>query len=286
MPVKSGYYGAKHKRPGILTALVLLVLSYSAAGAPSADLWSYWQVHDETSTRAVDHAAWGAFLDEYLVEGDDGINRMRYAAVTDADLEALDDYIRRLSSIEVTSLDRDAQFAFWVNLYNALTVDVILDHYPVDSIRDIDISPGWFSDGPWGKKLVTIEDRELSLDDIEHRILRPVWQDPRVHYAVNCAALGCPNLKAEPYTADRLEEQLNRQARTYINHSRGARFENGDLVVSSIYDWFREDFGGSEEGVLSHLMECAAPALREDLEEAGDIDGYEYDWALNDARTG
>lgn len=283
MPFQSGDYRARPNRPGILTALFLLVLSQSAAGAPGADLWPYWQAHDETSTRALNHGTWGEFLDEYLVEGDDGINRVRYAAVTDADRKALDGYIERLSNIQVTSLNRDEQFAFWVNLYNALTVDVVLDHYPVDSIRDIDISPGWFSDGPWGKELVTIEDRELSLDDIEHRILRPVWQDPRVHYVVNCAALGCPNLKPEPYAADGLEKQLDRQARTYINHPRGARFEDGDLVVSSIYDWYQEDFGGTEQGVISHLKECAAPELRAGLEEAGDIDDYEYDWALNDA---
>lgn len=271
------------KRPGILTGLVLLVLSVPAAAAPSADLWPYWQAHDETSSRTVDHTIWGEFLDNYLVESEDGINRIRYAAVTDADRGKLDGYIERLSDIEVTSLARDEQFALWVNLYNALTVAVVLDHYPVDSIRDINISPGWFSRGPWGKELVTVEGRDLSLDDIEHRILRPVWQDPRVHYVVNCAALGCPNLMAEPYTADDLEAQLNSQAHAYVNHPRGARFEDGNLVVSTIFDWFQEDFGGTEQGVISHLMECAEPALAERLETADGIDDYEYDWGLNDA---
>lgn len=283
MPITTRIRVARNKRPGILTGLALLVLSQAAPAAPSADLWPHWRAHDETSTRAVDHAAWGAFLDEYLVECDDGINRVRYAAVTDADRQALDAYIERLSGIEVTSLDRDEQFALWVNLYNALTVAVILDHYPVDSIRDIDISPGWFSDGPWGKELVTIEDRELSLDDIEHRILRPVWRDPRIHYAVNCAALGCPNLMAEPFEANDLDSQLDRQARAYVNHPRGARFEDGELVVSSIFDWYREDFGDSAREVIAHLREWAEPALAGRLREAGDIDGYQYDWALNDA---
>ncbi len=270
------------KRAGILPGLALIVLSQAAAAAPSADLWPYWQEHDESSTRTVDHAAWGEFLEDYLVKADDGINRVRYSAVDEADRRKLDGYIERLSNIRVTDLARDEQFALWVNLYNALTVAAVLDHYPVDSIRDIDISPGWFSDGPWGKKLVTVEGRELSLDDIEHRILRPVWQDPRIHYVVNCAAMGCPNLMAEPYTADDLETQLNRQAHAYINHPRGARFEDGDLVVSSIFDWYREDFGGTEQGVISHLLECAEPALAERLEQADGIDDYDYDWGLND----
>ena len=103
---------------------------------------------------------------------------------------------------------RDEQLAYWINLYNALTVKVILDHYPVKSILDIDISPGWFSIGPWGKKLVAVEGVEISLDDIEHRILRPIWRDPRIHYALNCAAVGCPNLLREAFTGATAEVLL------------------------------------------------------------------------------
>ncbi len=97
-----------------------------------------------------------------------------------------------LAATSADRLRRAEQFPFWINLYNALTVKVVLDHYPVEIIRDIDISPGLFADGPWGKKLVTVEGEALSLDDIEHRILRPIWKDPRLHYVLNCAALGVP----------------------------------------------------------------------------------------------
>ena len=165
---------------------------------------------------------------------------------------------------------------------------VVLDHYPVKSIRNINLSSGplgFFSGGPWKAKLIKIEGEEVSLDDIEHRILRPIWRDSRVHYAVNCASIGCPNLQPKPFTADNTESALDKAARDYINHPRGAKVISNDKIkISSIYDWFREDFGGSREGVLQHLEKYAEPSLTQRLESfQGKID-YQYDWTLNDAK--
>ena len=266
-----------------LAVVAVACFAAPVGAAPEAELWPYWQAHDAGSRQSVDHSRWADFLDRYLVEGGDGINRIRYGAVSDADRRSLDAYIEQLAGITVTGLDRDRQFAYWVNLYNALTVKVVLDHYPVDSIRDIDISPGWFSSGPWGKELVTVEGKALSLDDIEHRILRPIWQDPRIHYAVNCAAMGCPNLMDRPYRAQDLDDCLDRQARRYVNHPRGFRFEDGDVIASKIYDWYQADFGNSEAGVIEHMMPYAEPGLEARLREIDGIDDYEYDWSLNDA---
>jgi hypothetical protein len=233
----------------------------------------------------VDHSKWGLFLDRYLVTGTpSGVNLVRYGEVTPADRRLLKTYVGELQAVQVTRLSRAEQKAYWINFYNALTIKVILDHYPVDSITDIDISPGLFSNGPWGAKLVQVEGKELSLDDIEHRILRPIWQDNRVHYAVNCASIGCPNLQGEPFTAENTERLLEKGAREYIRNPRGARFA-GDrrMVLSSIYDWFQVDFGGSEKGVLRHLSRYAEPAFAERLDRFdGGID-YEYDWDLNGA---
>ena len=115
---------------------------------------------------------------------------------------------------------------YWINLYNAFTVHLILEHYPQDSI--VDIRYGFFDFGPWDEKLLQIEDEEVSLNDIEHRILRPIWKDPRLHYALNCASLGCPNLQPESFYPGNVESLLNSRARDYINHPRGLRFENED----------------------------------------------------------
>ena len=150
------------------------------------------------------------------------------------------------------------------------------------SIRDIDISPGFFADGPWGAKLLKVEGEEIALDDIEHRILRPIWKDPRTHYAVNCASLGCPNLAPHAYTAAFMEGLLDEGARAYVNHPRAAHVRDGLLEVSSIYKWFASDFGG-ESGVLAHLGRYANRELADELAAHKSVDAYRYDWTLNDA---
>ena len=251
--------------------------------APKSLLWDYWLPNNPESIEKVDHSPWDLFLRTYIVQGEDSINRVAYGKVSKADHKALKNYITGLSHIHVLKLNRAEQQAYWINLYNALTIDVILDHYPVKSIRDIDISPGWFSDGPWGEKLLRVEGVEITIDDIEHRILRPIWKDPRIHYAVNCAAIDCPNLQIEAFTAENTEKLLDKGAREYINHKRGVTTKDKKLKVSSIYKWFISDFGVNDEGVINHLKEHANPELRIKLEGMKGISGHDYDWALNDA---
>ncbi|MEQ8250699.1 MAG: DUF547 domain-containing protein [Oceanibaculum nanhaiense] len=265
-----------------VTCLFLLLFSLPATAAPEAELWARWTVHNPAATASVDHTAWDAFLKRHLRPGDDGVTRLDYAAAQ-ADAAPLDAYLERLSAVPVSRLNRDEQRAFWINLYNALTVHTVLAHYPVDSIRDIRISPGLFSIGPWGRKLISVEGEPLSLDDIEHRILRPIWRDPRVHYAVNCASIGCPNLLPEAFTAANTERLMEAGAHAYVNHPRGVSLADGRLVISSIYDWFEADFGGGEAGVLAHLRRHAAPELAAALAARREIDDHRYDWTLNDA---
>lgn len=265
-------------------ALALWLPRVEALFAPKADLWERWTAHAPASTATIAHREWDTFLSRYLVAHDDGVNRIAYARVTDADRRRLDEYLSSLAAVPIGDFSRDEQRAYWINLYNALTVDVVLDHYPVDSIRDIGISPGLFSIGPWKKKLVRVEGEDISLDDIEHRILRPIWKDPRIHYAVNCASLGCPNLMPEAFSAANSEALLEKGARDFINSPHGARFDgSGRLTASSIYDWFQDDFGGDEEGVIDHLRAYAGPALAAKLDATTGVHGFEYDWTLNDA---
>lgn len=267
---------------GALLGFVLLFMAPPSQAAPDSELWAYWEAYDPASTVTVDHGAWNQFLIKYVFQRDDGINRLAYGNVLFYDRDALDKYVVSLAAVTVTKLSRDEQMAYWFNLYNALTVQVILDAYPVSSIRDIDISPGLFSDGPWGKALVEVEGRALSLDDIEHRILRPIWRDPRIHYAVNCAALGCPNIGTGAFLTEKLEEYLDFSARAYINHRRAVRVESGALILSSLYQWYADDFGGGDAALLRHLTAYAEPSLAAILSATTTIGGYEYDWGLND----
>jgi hypothetical protein len=265
-----------------LTLAGLALAPGLAVAAPKAELWQKWTAHQAGSTQRVDHAAWDKLLAARLVSGADGINRFTYGAVTAAERQALDGYIAALAATAVSRLDRAEQRAYWINLYNALTVQVVLSRYPVKSIKDIAISPGLFSSGPWGKKLATVEGEALSLDDIEHRILRPIWRDPRTHYAVNCASIGCPNLMREAYSAANTETLLEAGAKAYVNHPRGARIDAGRLRVSSIYVWFQDDFGGDDAGVIAHLVRYAGPGAAQALSGIKSIAGHDYDWALND----
>ncbi len=265
-------------------ALLLLALTQSACAAPSAKLWDKWTAHDSSSTQQVDHSGWDAFLVEHVRRDANGVNRIDYAAVSASQRQAVADYVAALEAVAVSALNRAEQLAYWINLYNALTVKVVLDDYPVDSIREI--KSGFFSIGPWSKKRIEVQAEQLSLDDIEHRILRPIWRDPRIHYAVNCAALGCPNLQARAFTADTTERMLEAAALEFVNHERAVAFDDdGKLVVSSIYEWFKEDFGDSDQGVIEHLSRYASPELARRLADARRIDDDHYDWQLNDARS-
>lgn len=259
-------------------------LASDAAAAPKAELWARWERHNADSAAVIDHSAWDAFLGKYLQE-DGGINLLDYAAAAKGEGKAqLRAYLDALQKTPISDFNRNEQRVFWINLYNALTADVVIAHYPVASIRDIDISPGLFADGPWGAKLAQVEGEKLSLDDIEHRILRPIWQDARVHYAVNCASIGCPNLMAVAFTADNAEALLEKGARDFINHPRGASVMDGALVVSSIYKWFAEDFGGNDSGVIKHLRQYADDDLRGKLATIKTIADDDYDWQLNKPR--
>ena len=271
----------------------LMVLGFASGLASSSGLAGAaspaeaFSAFTKGSAATVDHSAWDKLLKAYVVPGSDGLNRVAYArfkAAGQADLKA---YIKTLEAVDPKSLDRPEQFAFWANLYNAKTVDIVLDKYPVKSIKDIRLGGGVVAavtGGPWKAKVLKVGGIELSLDDIEHGLLRPVFKDPRVHYSVNCASFGCPNLGTEAFTGAKLDAQLDAGAKAYINHPRGLKVDGGKAIASSIYSWFKDDFGGNDAGVLAHFKRYAEPALKSKLESITGIDDYSYDWSLNEAK--
>ena len=224
------------------------------------------------------HSDWTALLGKYVSVSEDGVNRFDYGGLKDnaADSAALDAYVASFADLDIDSLPRDEQYVAWVNLYNALTVQHIRDRFPLKSIRS-----GYIV-GPWKRVKTLADGEEVSLDEIEHGILREDWDEPRTHYAVNCASYGCPNLKPTAWEAATLEADLAAAASAYINHPRGVSIRrDGKLEVSTIYKWFKEDFGGNEEGVIAHLLEYAEPELAAEIRAKPDIKSYEYDWSLN-----
>jgi len=258
---------------GALIALALPAIAQTASTSP---------VSAETEVRTdARHADWTDILQAYTQPSDDGINLFDYGALKDneADRAKLDAYIDRIANRDWESLPRKEQFVSWANLYNAVTIRHMIERYPVKSIRS-----GYIT-GPWKKVGVEVPGRGfVSLDDMEHAILRAEWDEPRIHYMVNCASIGCPNLRARAWEATQtLDAELDAAARAFVNSERGVRIRrDGRLQVSRIYKWFEEDFGGSEEGVIDHILQYADDGLAKQIRARPDIRSHMYDWDLND----
>ena len=269
----------------VLAVSMSIAVPFAAAAAPiaverqfapkSALVDARFEASDEASVVAVDHAAWGKLLDTYVIEGPTGINLVRYKAVTPADKTALAAYIAALEATDTAALSRKEQIALWFNLYNAATVKLILDNPGIASIQDIK--------KPWDTAVANVKGRALTLNDIEHGIIRPLARDARIHYAVNCASMGCPDLARTPFTGADLEEALDDAARAYVNHSRGVNVAKGKVRLSKIYGWYRDDFGKDDAALFDHIRQYAEPALAASLNGVKKAAGYDYDWALNAA---
>jgi hypothetical protein len=201
--------------------------------------------------------------------------------VGEADKAALDTYVAMLAQVPVSRLSRPEQFAYWVNLHNAFAVKVVLDHYPVASIRDLNLARGLTQWGPFAAKLVTVEGEELSFDDIVSRILRPIWQEPRVHYLLNPAAVGAPDLPLKAVTAANAFDLMNGGGRAFVNHPRGLTMRGGQPLVSDLYLRYQPDFGGGEKAVIAHLRRFAAPELSAALAKSRGLSTIDFDWTLN-----
>ena len=244
------------------------------------------------------HTAWAALLKKHVVLLEGGkASQLRYAGMA-ADGVALKAYLAVLSAVSTTQFDtfsKPQQQAFLINAYNAFTVDLVLTRYPkMESIKDL----GSLLQSPWKRKFVPLLGATTSLDGIEHDMLRVRgrYDDPRVHFAVNCASVGCPMLREEAYVAERLDAQLDEQAQRFLSDRSRNRWNpaTDKLEVSKIFDWYGEDFKLGHRGIASlpaFLARFAdrladAPADRERI--AGlkvPVSFLDYDWRLNDARA-
>ena len=234
-------------------------------------------------TKDTPRSGWDAVLSKYVKAPDAaGLARFDYAGLkaSSADIKALDSYIKTLEDSGSGILSENEIIAYWANLYNAVTIQVVTEAYPVSTIKKV--RGGVFKSGPWKQNLITVSGEKMSLDDVEHKTLRAQYPSPLIHYMVNCASIGCPNLKAGVWKASTLEVDRKAAARAYINSPRGARVTDKGLVVSSIYDWFEEDFGGDKAGVIAHLSKYAEGDLKAALDGGITISGYDYDWSLNE----
>lgn len=209
-------------------------------------------------------------------------NLVRYAALK-ADSRGLDEFLGSAAAVSRKQFDawpQSDQIAFLINVYNAATLKLVTDNYPVKSIKKIG---GWFST-PWKQEAVRLFGKTTTLDEVEHGMLRAGYAEPRIHFALVCAAKGCPPLRAEPFTGAKLKDQLADQGRRFLAQSEKNRFENGVLYLSPIFDWFGADFTASKLTVAEFVGPLLPEAQRKALGKADPkIRFTEYDWSLNDA---
>lgn len=265
---------------GTLFILIMLVFN-NVVAAPSASILKFWQPSNEASAVTVDNNKWQTILDRYLKTNHvSNINRFDYANVTREDYNLLSKYLSQMQALDPATFSRKVQKSYWINLYNALTVKLVLDNYPTPSITKL--GDKLFSFGPWDDEIAVIQKQRLSLNDIEHRILRPIWKDNRIHYAVNCASISCPDLSGKAYNATNTDTILNKAARDYVNHIRAVDFKGNTLILSSIYDWYIDDFGGDKKSLLIHLMSFANSELKQKLSSFTGNIKYDYNWMLNE----
>ena len=219
----------------------------------------------DTKQATPSHALWNALLSEYV-----STNGMVDYRGFEEERDKLEAYLDMLGShVPGDHWSREAKLAYYINLYNAGTVRLILEHYPLASIKDIR--------NPWGKDRLRIGDRFYSLNDIEHGILRKM-EEPRIHFAVNCASFSCPKLPTEAFTAEQIDRQLDIAARAFINDPLRNRIGNDSASLSRLFKWYKGDFTGAGTSLVSYLNRYLDVPLREDAK----LDFLEYDWSLND----
>jgi hypothetical protein len=241
----------------------LVVLFLVTAGVVTQNLWS---------ANTVDHSLYAQLLQKYVKDG-----LVDYQGIKSEE-EKLDRYLKVLELVVTAQLPRDEQLAFYINAYNAWTLKLILGAYPgIKSIKEL----GSAFSSPWKRPICRIDGRVISLDELEHKIIRARFHDSRVHFAINCASKSCPPLAAEPYRGSTLNEQLDAATSAFINNPQRNHLEGMVLQVSKIFDWYQGDFNG---GTMAFFLKYAKGELRRALEVGKErirIEYLDYDWSLN-----
>lgn len=230
-----------------------------------------------SDAKPVSHEIWDGLLKKYV----DDRGLVNYAAFKANDANTLDRYLDLLSAnAPAEGWSRDEKLAYWLNAYNAFTVKQILDKYPTTSIISSQlqlVAPG----GPFSKKYFKIGGKEMSLNNIEHDIVRKQFNEPRIHFALVCAAVSCPKLRNEAYVPARLDAQLSDQARDFVNDPTKNVLARDRVSLSKLFDWYASDFGKSTGDVLRFINRFAGTTI----DPSAKVSYLTYNWALNDQKT-
>lgn len=258
-----GNSAARSHESLIMTKRAIHLLLYCPLLAVTSLLPISAQTPQREST-ATKHQQWAELLEKHV----DGQGNVNYALFRN-DLRIMDEYLDYMASREPREgWSRAEVMAYYINLYNAATVRLILEHYPVASIRDIK--------QPWARKWIRVGEKELSLHQIEHRILRKM-DEPRIHFAINCASASCPKLLNVPFTAQNLDEQLEKVTRGFINDPAKNQISREKIAVSALFKWYKNDFT-KKGSLLDYIDKYTDLSIPENTK----VQYLEYDWSLNE----
>ncbi|MCI5073383.1 DUF547 domain-containing protein [bacterium] len=224
------------------------------------------------------HAQWTAVLKQHTEQKNQQV-LVNYQAIKKNSVK-LNQYLKQLetlSSKDFKQFSQKQKLAFWINAYNAYTVKLIVDHYPVKSIKDI--NSGWFKGGPWKKKFIPLMGKTYSLDNIEHDIIRQNFTEARIHFAVNCASMGCPSLFQQAFTAEKLDEQLSQAAKHFLSNPNKNRVKDSSMKISKIFKWYGDDFKKQYGSYQQFIVETLKLKKKN-----YSVDFLDYDWSLNETR--
>lgn len=267
---------------GLLVIIAGGIVAYMATAQPTLAVVVGRMVApgDRVSIDAIEHASWTELLQAHVDE--EGLVDYQAWYASKEDLAALDAYLAHLSRADLKArASREAQLAYWINAYNAVTVKGILREYPTDSIKNHTALVGY---NIWKHLLLQSGDTQISLNDIEHKVLRKM-DEPRIHFAIVCASIGCPRLLNEAYTADKLDEQLATNAKHFFAQERNFRIDESKNTVflSAILDWFGKDFGSKQQQQMAAISSYLPTDTARRLVTSGSakVRYMEYDWGLN-----
>jgi len=222
------------------------------------------------------HKTWDILLQKHVTNG-----RVNYKGFAE-DVKQLDSYLGTLEKVDISTFSREHKLAFWINAYNAFTVKLILNHYPVKSIREID--------SPWKQRIWKAVGEILSLNDIEHKKLRKELKEPRIHFAIVCASIGCPNLQRFAFSGDRVNHQLDQAARQFFDNPKHFFIkEDGSaltIFISQIFNWFGNDFGKDKNERIAFILAYLKAPVAKKIKKAFSvkIKYLSYDWNLNEKK--
>ena len=257
----------------LLGGALLFGGSQISIAAPKAKLIAFWNDSEPSSKLPVNHSKWQEILESYVVtDHPSGVNRFDYDRVSTSDHNKLKSYISDMESVDPRQLNLQNQKAFWLNLYNAKVVEMILESKS-GAVRDIS--------GIWKKKILTVTHQKMSLNDIEHGVLRPIFNDPRIHFGITPATIGSGDILPVAFTGENVEQLLEENTKDFFSKSK-ERFaiRESSLVISSIFKWYKKDFGSSATNIKAFIKKYVDEDVQQQIDTVSKL-SYDYDWSLN-----